>query len=125
MLRPCRDLEPHPAAVIGQTPAVAQGVDQEQATPALFGRAPADELLMANAGSRVADLAAHAAAAGLDRQLDRASGPMANGIRDELGDDQLGTPAVIGIDATSCGHLAQCLSRCGWSMRCRGELQRY
>src|SRR5690349_11847385 len=113
MLRPCRDLEPDAAVVIGQTPAVAQGVNQEQPAAALLGRAPAHELVMADTGSWVPDLAAHSAAAGFDRQLDRAARPVANRICDQLGDDQLGTPALITVDTAFRCSLPQCLSRGG------------
>src|SRR4051812_26608087 len=77
-------LEPHAAAAVGEAPAVAQRIHEEQAAAAFFGRPPARQLLAANSRTGIANLTANPSPAGLERQLDRAAGSMAHGVRDEL-----------------------------------------
>src|SRR3954451_275694 len=106
ILRPRCDLEPHPAAVVGEAPAVAERVDQEEAAAALFGGAPTIQLVVMDPGSRVRNLATHSAAARVDRDLDRTSRTVANRVCHELGDDHLHAPAIGGANTRLLGGLA-------------------
>src|SRR3954453_11275244 len=120
MLRPSCDLEPDSALVLGEAPAVAERVDQEEAAPALLGGALLEQLGPADALSGIGDLAAHTVATRVERDLDRPARAVADRIRHEVGDDHLHAPAVVRVDSAARGRFAYRLTRtrrCVWRRR--------
>src|SRR3954470_20059726 len=124
MLRLGCELEPDSAAVVGQTPAVAQCVDQEEAAAAFFGGTATDERVATDARPGIGHLAAKAVATGLYRQLDRAARTVSYGVGHELRDDQLRSPAIVVGDARALGRLAHGLACTCGRMFGRRQLER-
>ena len=124
ILRSRCDLEPDAAAVPGQAPAVAESVDQEQAATTFIGRAPAGKLLVVDPGTRIGDLAADPAPAGLDRDLHRAARPMPDRVRHQFRDDHLGAPTVVGVHVRVQRRLTDGFARGGRGVRGRRQIQR-
>src|SRR4051794_6256674 len=120
MLRLRRDLEPHSAVVLGQTPTVAQRVDEEEPAAAFLRGPAAYELRMPDAGTGISHLAADAFAAGHERELDRTARAMSYRVRDELRDDHLQPPPVLVRDVA--GRLAHCFAR---TLRCMAGCRQF
>src|SRR3954451_12673374 len=124
MLRLGGDLEPDPAVVGGEAPAVTERIDQEEAATPFLGRTAARELVLADAGARVRHFTAQSIAAGIERHLDRTARAVLHGVRDELRDDHLGAPAIIGADACLVDGLPYSRTRTRRSVRRGRQFQR-